>query len=226
MPTVLITGANRGLGLEFARQYLADRWRVIACCRKPAAATTLAMLAGEIAVHPLDVADPASIEALGRAVGETPIDVLINNAGIYGGERQSFRNVDYAAWSDVFRVNVMGPMRMIERLAENVARSERKLIVCITSQMGSITEAAAGSYAYSSSKAALNYVGRALAQDLVPRKIAVILMHPGWVRTDMGGSGAPLSPQQSVTDMRSVIGRLKLADSGRFLVHDGSEHAW
>lgn len=226
MPTVLITGANRGLGFEFARQYLADGWRVIACCRKPAGARALAGLSGDIVVHPLDVADPGSITALGVAIDSGPIDVLINNAGIYGGEKQSFGSVDYASWADVLRVNVMGPMRMTERLVENLAKGKKKLVVCITSQMGSMSETSGGYYPYGSSKAALNFVGCTLAHDLAPRKITVLLVHPGWVRTDMGGPSALLSAEQSVGGMRRVFDGVTLADSGRFVTHDGSTHPW
>jgi NAD(P)-dependent dehydrogenase (short-subunit alcohol dehydrogenase family) len=224
MPTALVTGANRGIGLEFARQYAKDGWRVIATCRDPERAKDLRKLGDSVSVHKLDVADAEQVAALARALEGEPIDLLVNNAGIMGGA--VLDRIDYAAWEEVLRVNTLAPVRIAEALLANIAASERRLIVAITSRMGSIAESDGGYYPYRSSKAALNAAMRSLAVDLAPRRITVALFHPGWVRTDMGGRGAQVAPKDSVAGMRAVIARLKLADSGRFFNYDGSEIPW
>ena len=226
-PTVLITGANRGLGLEFARQYAAEGWRVIATCRQPKAAKALAAIKGDVRIRALDVTDPAQVRSLARALKSEAIDLLISNAGIYGPRKETFGRVDTEAWHRVFHTNVMGPMMIAEALADHVARGERKTVVALTSLMGSIAEnQSGGSYIYRSSKAALNMVMKGLSLTLKPRKISVVMLHPGWVRTDMGGASAHLGAEESVTAMRRVIGGLKFSDSGRFFNYDGREIPW
>lgn len=226
-PTVLITGASRGIGLEFARQYAAGGWRVIATCRQPKAAKALAAIKGDVRIRALDVTDPVQVRSLARALKSEPIDLLISNAGIYGPRRQTFGQVDTEAWHRVFHTNVMGPMMIAEALADHVARSERKTIIALTSMMGSIAEnQSGGSYIYRSSKAALNMVMKGLSLTLKPRKITVAMLHPGWVRTDMGGASAHLGVEESVTAMRRVIAELKPTDSGRFFNYDGREIPW
>ncbi len=230
MATILVTGANRGLGLEFTKQFAAAGWRVHATCRNPGDADALNGVAAgasdAVTVHQLDVADRQQVLALAAALRDTPIDVLLNNAGIYGGRHRAFGNIDYAQWEETLRVNALGPMRMAEAFVEHVAHSERKLIVCLSSRMGSIAASSGGSYVYRSSKAALNAVVKSLAIDLKERGISTVAFHPGWVATDMGGAGAPLSPAESVRGMRSLIDRLTPADSGTFLNYDGSEIPW
>lgn len=226
MPTVLITGANRGLGLEFARQYAADGWTVHATCRDPEAATDLQALGGDVHRHPLDVADPKQVELLAAGLGDTPLDVLLNNAGIFG-DRSGFGAVDLDMWARTFQVNTIAPYRLAAALAENVARSEQKVIAHVTSKMGSIADnTSGGCYVYRSSKAALNMVARSMAHDLAPRGIKTIVLHPGWVATDMGGAGAPLQVQPSISGMRAVIAGLSPDQSGRFWNYDGSEIPW
>ncbi|MEK7246661.1 MAG: SDR family oxidoreductase [Pseudomonadota bacterium] len=226
-PTVLITGASRGIGLEFARQYAAQGWRVIATCRLPKAAKALAAIKGDVRVRALDVTDPAQVRSLARALKSEAIDLLISNAGIYGPRKELFGQVDTEAWHQVFRTNVMGPMMIAEALANHVARGERKTIVALTSMMGSIAEnQSGGSYIYRSSKAALNMIMKGLSLSLKPRKISVVMLHPGWVRTDMGGASAHLGVEESVTAMRRAIAGLKPADSGRFFNYDGREIPW
>src|SRR5690606_27152061 len=150
-----------------------------------------------------------------------PIDLLINNAGIMG--HGTIGRIDYAAWEEVLRVNTLAPVRIVEALLANVAASQRRQIVAITSRMGSIAQSSGGYYAYRSSKAALNAAMRALAADLEGQRITVALFHPGWAKTDMGGSGAQVEPQDSVASMRADIDRLRPADSGRYFNYDGSE---
>lgn len=225
--TVLVTGANRGLGLEFARQYAAAGWRVHAACREPKRALELMELAGEVHVHKLDVTHPKQLAALARELDDEAIDVLIDNAGMGEPGHRSFGHLDYDAWDEVLRVNVLGAIRVAEAFTDHVARSKRKTIVGLTSRLGSIAlNTDGGSYAYRSSKAALNAALRGLAADLRDRGVIVIAMSPGWVKTDMGGASAPLSPADSIGGMRAVIERLTLEDSGRFLNYAGEELPW
>lgn len=226
MPTVLITGAGRGLGLEFARQYAADGWRVHACCREPTKASALKSLKGDIVLHRLDVRDGTQLAALKKALAEEPIDLLLNNAGIYGPRGNSIEAVTDDEWLDVLRVNAIAPVRVADALADSVARSQRKLMVFITSQMGSIARMGAGSNPYRMSKAALNAGVRCLSLGLESRGIACVVFHPGWVKTDMGGPGAAIEIKTSIDGMRAAIARLKASDNGRFLNYDGSEIPW
>jgi NAD(P)-dependent dehydrogenase (short-subunit alcohol dehydrogenase family) len=229
MRTVLISGANRGLGLEFARQYLAAGDRVIAGAREPEAARELQALPGHerLTVHPLDVADDASVQAFARAVGDPPIDILIANAGVMGGERQHrLAELDGDAWLDAFNVNTLGPMRLAQAFVGQVAAGRDRKMIAITSRMGSTAESSGGHYIYRASKAALNNAWRNLALELKDRGIVCIPVHPGWVRTDMGGAEAPLTPEQAISSLRSHIDRWTLADSGRFLSWDGVELPW
>ncbi|MEE8189862.1 MAG: SDR family oxidoreductase [Kiloniellales bacterium] len=230
MPSVLITGANRGIGFEFARSFAADGWRVHACCRHPDRAEDLKALAegpnGTVNLHRLDVTDGLRAAALARELAEESIDILLNNAGIYGA-KTGFGETDYDEWLPVFAVNTLGPMRMSERFIEQVARSRRKLIVHITSRKGSIGEnTSGGAYIYRSSKAALNMVAKGMALDLAERGITVVVFHPGWVRTDLGGPNALITPAESVAGMRAVMERLTPDDSGRFFAYDGSTIDW
>lgn len=230
MPTVLITGANRGIGLALARGYAAEGWRVHACCRDPDKAKDLVVLKAEagdrLAVHRLDVTDEAAVAGLSRTLAREAVDVLINNAGV-AGPRTGFGETDYDRWQAVFAVNTFAPLCLAEHFVEQVARSERKLIVNISSRMGSIAgNTSGGSILYRASKAALNQVSKCLSIALAPRNIKVILLHPGWVRTDMGGSGAQVDPEDSAAGMRAVIERVTARDSGRFFNYDGEELPW
>jgi NAD(P)-dependent dehydrogenase (short-subunit alcohol dehydrogenase family) len=231
MPTVLVTGVNRGLGLEFARQYAGDEWQVYATCREPDAAKELQQLAsrsgGRIRVLKLDVTDTASVRAAAAELKDEPIDLLLNNAGVGSPRNQKLGSLDYTAWARVLDANTLGPMRVVEAFLENVATSNKKQIVTITSAMGSIGDnASGGSYAYRSSKAAVNIVVKSLSIDLAPRGITCVVMHPGWVRTDMGGPDGKLSPTESIQSLRSVIAKLRPEDSGRFLNYDGKTYPW
>ena len=227
MPTCLITGANRGLGLEFARQYLEAGWKVIATCRKPSEAEHLQTLQGDIEILALDVSDFASIETLGRTLERTPIDLLLNNAGIYGPRGLTYDRVDYESWIEVMRTDAMAQLKVSATFVENVARSDQKKIVAMTSNMGSIGDnTSGGSYMYRSSKAALNAVMKSLSIDLRDRDVIVTVIHPGWVRTEMGGAGALIEASESVAGVRAVIDKLTPEDSGQFLRYNGAALTW
>ncbi len=230
MASVLITSANRGLGFEFAKQYAAEGWQVFAACREPDSASQLRRLADAspgMKILALDVTDLTSVQAAATKLDGRVIDLLLNSAGIIGKPKQTAGNVDYGSWASVLDVNTMGPMRVSEAFVDHVARSDRKLIVTITSGMGSLTDnISGGSIAYRSSKAAVNMVMRSLAIDLAPRGISCVLVNPGWVRTDMGGAGATLSPAESVAALRRLIETLGPAQSGKFFHYDGREYAW
>ena len=227
MPSVLITGANRGLGLEFTRQYAADGWRVFAACRDPAGAMDLAAVEGDVSAETLDVDDGPQVAALANKLSGQPIDVLINNAGIYGPKDVTRDTVDYDAWGQVFRTNTMSPLAVSAAFAANVAQGGEKKIITLSSIMGSIAENdSSGDFIYRSSKAAVNAVMKSLAGDLKSEGITVAVLHPGWVRTDMGGPDASIEAPESVTGMRAVIAGLKESDSGRFLNYDGTEIPW
>jgi NAD(P)-dependent dehydrogenase (short-subunit alcohol dehydrogenase family) len=239
MPTVLITGAGRGLGLEFVRQYGADGWSVLAGVRDPAKHAELEALTkaatGRIRSFVLDVADHASIDALADKLAGTTIDVLINNAGTMGAQSfagqgmqaQRFGVSDYADWTHTFRVNTLAPMKMAEAFVEHVAASAQKKIVTLSSVIASISNNNLGGlYAYRSTKTAVNAVMRSMALDLARRGIIAVPLHPGWAATDMGGPNAPLRPQHSVAGMRQVIAGLSKEKTGRFWQYDGKELPW
>ena len=230
MPTVLITGANRGIGLALARGYAAEGWRVHACCRHPDRAKDLKALqessGDRVVLHRLDVTDGLMVAGLSRVLADEAIDLLINNAGV-SGPRSGFGETDYDRWQPVLAVNSFAPLRMAERFAEQVARGERKLIVNISSKMGSIgANDSSDSIIYRASKAALNQISKCISVALAPRGITVILFHPGWVSTDMGGAEAPVAPEDSAAGIRAVIARASPADNGRFFNYDGEELPW
>jgi len=222
--TVLITGANRGLGLEFARQLHAAGAEVIGTARRPEAADALRALG--VRVEQLDVADAASVAALAESLAGEAIDVILNNAGIFPA-RGSFETEDPAEVLHVLDVNTVGPLRVTQALLPNLRRGHRKLVMNMSSGLGSIANNQRGSSAaYRSSKAALNMLTRTLAADLASENFICVAMSPGWVRTDMGGERANLSPAESIAGMLAVLAPLTTADSGRYLNYDGSELPW
>ncbi|HEY9146450.1 MAG TPA: SDR family oxidoreductase [Thiobacillus sp.] len=231
IPGVMITGANRGLGLEWARQYAEAGWQVIASCRRPEEADDLSALADrhpQVSVHRLDVTDREQVRTLQLDLEEARIDVLLNNAGVYLDKFMGdVGGIDYDVWLRSFAVNTLGAVRVSEAFMGQVARSEKKLVVAISSHMGSITEIGApGNYAYRSSKAALNAAMKGLSHALAPRGIGVLLLHPGWVKTRMGGPDAMLTPAQSVRGMRALVDNFEPALNGRFFRYNGSEIPW
>ena len=230
MPSVLITGSNRGLGLEWARQYAQEGWRVFATCRHPLDALSLQELGrkyGKVTLHRLDVTKIEDIRSVQWELEDQVIDILVSNAGIYLDKRKSgiggFRFDD---WLRTFEVNTLGGLRVMEALIGNLAKSSRRLILAISSHMGSIADIhEAGHYYYRSSKAALNAAMAGLAAELKPRGIGVLILHPGGVKTRMGPSSG-ISPEESVGGMRHIAERFRLEDSGAFLRYDGVKLPW
>ena len=217
MPTVLITGANRGIGLEFARQYAADGWTVIATAREPS--PDLDALG--VRVELLDMRDADAVVRLGGSIGE--LDLLIANAGTYG-PRDPSTPEDAQNWGETFAINTIAPFLLAKSVLGAVERSGGKLIA-ISTKMGSIDDNSSGGFvAYRSSKSALNMAWKSLAVDHPAVPCAVL--HPGWVQTRMGGGSAPLSPEDSVAGMRRVIESLGPEQSGGFFSYDGSEIPW
>ncbi|MBI3517239.1 MAG: SDR family oxidoreductase [Proteobacteria bacterium] len=230
MSTVLITGVSRGLGLEFARQYARAGWQVIATCRTPDRARDLAKLAkeadGRIEVAALDMLDPPGTQRFAKVRARQPIDLLVANAGLVG-PHDIVPTDDDDAWTEVMRVNVMAPTRLAMLLADAVAASRLKQMAFVSSHLGSITSNQSGGlYVYRSSKAELNAVVKSLAIDLKARGITAVALHPGWVRTDMGGSNADIAPSTSIAGMVKVLAGLKRADSGRLIDYKGTVLPW
>lgn len=224
--TYLITGASRGIGFEFVTQLVARGDSVIAAVRSPESSPGLMALQKHIRVLTLDVTSTASIEALAVALGPTPIDVLINNAGV-SSTSKSVEHLDAAEMHRVFHVNAIAPMIVAKSVLKNLRIGKRKTIFNITSQLGSIANNTGGSsYAYRASKAALNQLNRSLANELAPDGFTCVAVHPGWVRTDMGGQQAPLSPEQSVAAMLKTMDALTPAKNGAFLNYDGTPLPW
>lgn len=231
MPAILITGANRGLGLEFAHQYISDGWTVHACCRSPDQADALQQLGKgttRLHIHQLRMTDWEGMSALARQLAKEPLDVLLNNAGMYGDkDGQGFGALQAAPWIEVFEVNTIAPIKMAEAFLPHVAAGKLKKMVFISTKMASISDnQQGGSYFYRTTKAALNMAIKNLDFDVRPKGITVLALHPGWVRTEMGGPQAPLQPPESVAGMRQQIASVTLENSGRFLDYQGQEIPW
>ena len=230
MNSVLVTGSSRGIGLEWCRQYAEADWRVFATCRHPQTADALQALARthpRLSVHRLDVTDAESVYALRAELQDDALDVLVNNAGAYFEKYAPTAALRYDEWLRTLAVNTLGPVRVTEALADLVARSRRRLVVALSSHMGSIADIVTpGDTAYRSSKAALNAAMRGLAVALGEHGVGVLLLHPGWVRTRMGGPDAPLTPAESVAAMRVLVEAFRMDRSGRFFRYDGTELPW
>jgi len=228
--TILITGSNRGIGLELTRQYAAQGWQVQACCRHPEQATALKQLADkypDITLHTLDVTRQDQVQKLAADLHDCPIDILFNNAGIYGPPDAVFGNTDEAQWLECLRTNVIAPMKMAEAFLPQVVASQHKLIAAMSSKIGSMADnGSGGSYIYRSSKAALNAVMKSAAIDLAPRGVKVAILHPGWVKTDMGGPNAEITVAESVSRMREILATVTPDNSGTFFDIDGSVIPW
>ncbi len=228
--TILITGANRGIGLTLTEQFAADDWQVLACCRNPADAEQLQLLAEgnpTIEIHALDVTDYKQMATLADQLGNRPIDILLSNAGIYGSKGVGFGEVDAKEWRQVLEVNTIAPLMLVQTFVEQVAASQRKLVAVISSKVGSIADnSSGGSYVYRSSKTAVNQVVKSLSIDLSSRDITVISLHPGWVQTDMGGPNAEISPDESVSGLKSILQSAGLSQSGQFIEFNGKSIPW
>jgi len=225
----VVTGANRGIGLEFVRQLVARQDRVTACVRTEEARLALdARLApqhGAVEVRVFDSRDAAAIAAAAKSVA-APVDVVLANAGALGPAPQNPLDLDLEAALDLFSVNTLGPLRVAQAFLPKLAGAANPRIVLMSSQLGSTADVRPGSAAYAASKAALNKFAQCLAVDLQPRGVAVIALHPGWVRTDMGGAGAPLAPRESVEAALATIDGLGADSSGSFLDYAGRRVAW
>jgi NAD(P)-dependent dehydrogenase (short-subunit alcohol dehydrogenase family) len=223
-PTVLITGANRGIGLEYSRQFAAKGYQVIGTTRDPADAKDLSAVADR--VEPLDVTDAASVAALAQRLRGVPIDILVNNAGMFDRRDVTIDKVDFAMMEQTLAVNTLGPLRVTQALLPNLRAGKRHAIVNMSSELGSIEQSSGRWYAYRTSKAALNQVNRTLSAELAPEGFICVVLHPGWVRTDMGGAAATYSPQESVAGLIAVIEKLEPADNGRFYDFKGNAIPW
>jgi NAD(P)-dependent dehydrogenase (short-subunit alcohol dehydrogenase family) len=223
MATIVITGCDTGLGVEFARQYAAEGHKVYATCLAPETAQETRAIAGDVEVLKLDMTDHAGIAAFAASLGGRPVDILLNNAGI-GRPHPPFGETDYANWRRILETNLIGPMKLAETLVENVAASELKMMAFVSSRMGSIAlNQSGGSYAYRSSKAGLNMVVKGLAIDLAPRHISVIALHPGWAATEPGGR---VPVEESVAGMRGVIHRAGRHHTGIFQTYHDQPLPW
>ncbi|MGL6312576.1 SDR family oxidoreductase [Vibrio sp. WXL103] len=229
MSTVLITGANRGLGLEFVRQYLDKGWKVLAACRAPQQASQLLELStvGHVELLKLDVTSEKDINELGKTLEGRAIDHLILNAGVLGDECAKLGEMTQSKWLEVLNVNAVAPALLIQALRENVAASEHKTIVGISTRVASIGDNGSGNmYSYRTSKAALNQILVSAAKNLTEQGVKTVAVHPGWVQTDMGGQDATFTPQESVAGIISVAESITLETSGSFRVFNGSAIEW
>jgi len=228
---ILVTGASRGIGLEMVRYGLAKGWEVLACCRNPQQAEKLLSMAklsnGRVSVFVADMSELATIQALAYELRYETIDMLINNAGVYGSDKNSFGQVDAADWAETFKVNTIAPLKMAEAFIEQLSLGDNKVIACMSSKMGSMDDnTSGGSYIYRSSKAALNAVVKSMSVDLADKGIKCVALHPGWVKTDMGGSNAEITTKECVASVFNTLLSLKAEDSGRFIDIDGLDIAW
>lgn len=223
MTTIVVTGCDTGLGVEFVRQYAAEGHRVLATCLDPATAHDTRAVQGNVEVLKLDVTDHGDIAALGRHLAGAPVDIFVNNAGI-GRPHPPFGQTDYDNWRRILETNLIGPMKLAETLVDNIAASELKMMAFVSSRMGSIAlNNSGGSYAYRSSKAGLNMMVKGLAVDLAPRQISVIALHPGWAATEPGGR-VPVA--ESVSGMRGVIHRAGRHHTGIFQTYHDQPLPW
>ena len=230
MSNVVITGSNRGIGLALASVYAQRGDAVFACCRSPGKAKELQALAKthSVTVVPLDVGDDKSVAALAKQLAGTAVDTLINNAGVSGGppEEQTATSMNFAAWADAFNVNALGPVRVMQALLPALKHSRSAKVMSVTSQLGAISLDMTFALGYSATKAALNKFMRLAASGLKAHGIAVGVIHPGWVKTDMGGAGASITPSESAAGIAAVIDQLSLQNTGGFWKWNGGRHEW
>ncbi len=232
MPTVLVTGANRGLGLEFVRQYIKLGWDVIACCRDPEARTLRGLDKTRLRVEKLDVADHEGVDRLAQALDDFSIDLLVNNAGTTGPkgapeciEYTGFDNMDYDIWRQILEVNVLGAFKVATAFRPHLASADQGILLNMSSDVGSIENSSGKLYSYRTSKAALNIITKGFAVEWP--EIISVAMAPGWCRTDLGGGDiADIDPADSVQEQIATIDRLTATDSGRFIDRFGADVPW
>lgn len=231
MKNVFITGTNRGLGLELAKQYLNRGEKVFATCRDSSKSVELESLRksadGNLEIIELNLFSDESINQVSKSIDDQPIDLFINNAGMMGPRNISLGAVSGSIWAEVFRVNTIAPLLLAQALLANIEKGQEKKMIFMSSRVGSIQENSGGSmYSYRSSKTALNQVVKSLSVDLFVSNICAVALHPGWVLTDMGGPNALIDVKTSVSGMISVIEKLLLSDTGKFFNYDGSHIYW
>ena len=228
MANIAITGAGRGIGLELVKQYAQAGDRVFALCRSPEKAEALNAVAaasgGAVTVHAMDVGDDASVKAGAAATGTGPIDVLLNVAGIVGGEKQGLEDQAWGDWQDAFNVMVIGPLRVMQAFLPRLGAGAK--VINITSQLAASTWPYGGFYSYGATKAGLNRMMRSVALDVKDRGIVIGLVHPGWVQTDMGGADAEITTAESASGIRQITADWTLERSGDFLKWNGETHPW
>ena len=238
MSNIMITGANRGLGLGFAKKFAQNGWNVLAMCRNLDNIDGLNALSKKfsVSINYLDVLDYSSIEESAKTLKDVPIDILLNNAGIQGAIPQNYYNIDYDEWVKVFSTNVMSTMKVSQSFINNIEASKKKLIVNVSSGTSSINQKKIITskpssdkgelYLYRTSKTALNMISRCMAWELMPRGVAVVLLGPGWVRTRLGGPKAKLSIDESINNCYPLINSWTIKNTGSFYLYDGSKIPW
>ncbi|RDH42960.1 SDR family oxidoreductase [Zooshikella ganghwensis] len=230
MKTMLITGASRGLGLELVKQYASEHWQVIACCRQPGQANDLTALAEQypsISIEQVDILQEVDIQCLAEKYKQQPVDLLFMNAGAYGPKGYGFDDISTEEWLNVLHVNSVAPFIFIKYFLKQVIQSELKQIALMSSKMGSIADnGSGGSYIYRSSKAALNAAAKSLAIDLAGDNVKVAIIHPGWVKTRMGGPNALIDTQTSIKGIKQLLENLSLENTGSFVAYDGQLIPW
>ncbi len=222
--TVLITGANRGLGLEFAKQFKQLGYTVIGTARSPEKAVELKATGAQVVA--LDVTDSESVASMAKSLKGTAIDVLVNNAGVIGNPQENFKSFDFDKALMTYNINSLGPMRVTQALYDNLLEGKEKKVIHITSILGSIENNSGGYYDYRASKAALNTMNKSLSIELESEGFTCVVLHPGWVKTDLGGERAPLEPAESIKGMLAVIQQLEDDDNGKFYDYQGNSIAW
>jgi NAD(P)-dependent dehydrogenase (short-subunit alcohol dehydrogenase family) len=231
MNTILITGANRGIGLELVKQYYRSGWKVLACCRSSDKAFELQGLVdksnGKIIIYCLDITNEKNIVDLSVFLEKQPIDILLNNAGIFGPVGTNMDTIKSEDWLYTFKVNTIAPFLVARAFINHVSNSQHKIIANMSSNMGSIfLNDRGGEYIYRSSKAALNSITKSLSNDLAEKNVIVIALHPGWVRTGMGGPNGEIDVITSARGLCKVLSSVSLKDSGTFIGYNGENLAW
>nr|WP_039849636.1 SDR family oxidoreductase [Grimontia indica] len=226
---MLITGANRGIGLALTQRYLDAGWHVDACCRQPFEAAELNSLTTKydsLSIHTLDVTDHAAVDALAQSLSDKQFHLILNNAGYYGPKGYGFGNTDMDEWRKVLEINTIAPLKIAQAFYPHLLAA-KGTFAAVSSKVGSMAEnTSGGGYIYRSSKAALNSVVKSLSNDLSSQGIIAIALHPGWVQTEMGGPNALISAEESAQGLYAVLEGLEAKDSGRFLNYQGQEIPW